>query len=1060
MEQLHHHTNSDDEEESFRPFKWPERMIGRDEEWRLICSTLEAQPFQPQIFYFQGKGGIGKTRLLRETTEFANRLPHVLTTKVIDLYHFRYHLPLMMMTTIAQQLEESLRQKGDTRPAFTEFSRKLANINKVASNGSSVAIEAEVRLHLTRAFVKDYTKLTTDFVIVLVIDTFEKLDPSIEETKAFNFRASHFEDWIVQDFLPLLPRTLTLVAGRENERQKHILPAHVRQLAKLTKEQTREFIEASLNEQPADHVVEQLHDYADGRPVLLSLGLAYLQIENMELPLVVRGETTTEGHINENLLITNIIKSLQEKKQHIASLLIKAYFLRKGLHRDLVALIDNELEEEQKAQVERRIEYYAQLPFFKRTGPRNREVSLVVLHDEMYDRFYGYLPPTYAREIYDQAIDYIQGLIDKKLEELEYGSGEGQNWLAVSDEEVRNSTRLQTAQEIRLMRVEQLFYKLARHPLHGYHHYRRLSHIAIQAHDEDFDTLLRGELARFFEVNPELPRSWGQENRQQLDIEGISWDQVLFEDGVRWVERRLNAYLPGRDRYTDALHLADQVEQTYDQVYKNPTNPLPRYSLEAARLRAKMYLSRTVIGDEDIRQTFTTLVTDMERWIEQLTTQGAAIPDDDRDLHADEIRYAQLLLATLYNDFGYYERMHERYHSAAEKYTRSLRLYSGLGPEANGLRAVVLTNLAFARHQQGFSKAGLTLVDAALELAKKYGSPQQMATTRNMSARLQLRVNSISVHKAYISVSKARTIFYTLKSGRGSALCALTEGNVLCARASYYALSTSGRRARNLAQARQDYEHAIARYRYAMDKFDERPSDHQEPQSDVLRRIEARVGMGAVYRERGLLQRQEHILLEGCNPDTDLQHALDLAQDAWRLCNEEVPRVTRIAILEDMAFVHIERDEFDTARDKLYQARKLIPANYRIDEQTGIHYQPGMEEHWTFWFRLSQIELQESLIAFRNRSTEEGCKRLLRSFACLHTFSPFAPLRHSLRKLGKRGILSAVPEAGQSEAAHVQLATLRDVIHAEARRLHIPQTVLIELEELFDELEGLARYDA
>jgi hypothetical protein len=401
--------------------------------------------------------------------------------------------------------------------------------------------------------------------------------------------------------------------------------------------------------------------------------------------------------------------------------------------------------------------------------------------------------------------------------------------------------------------------------------------------------------------------------------------------------------------------------------------------------------------------------------------------------------------------------MQERYESAADKYTRSIRLYKEVGPEANGLRAVVLTNLAFARHQQGLSKRGLGLVRAALDLATKYGSPHQVATTLNMLARIELRYNRVSEKQAYATVKRARRLFDTLKSGRGSALCALNEGNVLCALAATY-IKQADHSAHHLQQARQHYKRAIERYEYAMAKFDEQPqTEYQQPQSELLRRIEARVGLGAVYRERGLLQRQEQVTLDGIDPDADLQQALDLAQKAWRLCNDETPAVTRMAILEDMAFVAIEQGKFDLAREKIRLARDYIPGDYTIREGIGIRYTPAMEDEAIYWFRLSQLELQDALIAFRQDQAEAGCQHLLRSFACLHTFSPYAPLKRTIRELGKRELRQAVERSCTAEdrSFHQQISELRRATSNAAATLHIPRPSIVELDELFDDLEGL-----
>jgi tetratricopeptide (TPR) repeat protein len=175
----------------------------------------------------------------------------------------------------------------------------------------------------------------------------------------------------------------------------------------------------------------------------------------------------------------------------------------------------------------------------------------------------------------------------------------------------------------------------------------------------------------------------------------------------------------------------------------------------------------------------------------------------------------------------------------------------------------------------------------------------------------------------------------------------------------------------------------------------------------------------------------------------DLQRALAQFTTAHHLCTTTTPGVIIASILEDIAVIYVNQQRFDDALTVLEQARQAIPAIYDILPGVGVNLMPETEEVRIYWLRLSQIELQYSLCHFGQSDPLEGCKRLLRAFACLLTFSPQASPLRVYRNLGKREL------ARITDVQH--LDDLRLEVYWTAQQLRIERDTVAIIEGLFEE---------
>lgn len=979
-------------------FLSPHTIIGREHELTTITSALDAPHYGDRILYFEGQGGIGKTRLLAEACDRGQQPEGVLVTHIIDLYLTRYHQPIMLMRAIVRNLRHSLVMKGIQAEIFTNYDK--AEQQFLSNRSERTDIDQTRRNLVDQVFLQDYAQVARDYRIILLIDTFEKLHPEITEIEEFNFRqTSRLEIWLI-NLIAQLPNTLTMLAGRPRTKQRDLLRnilgsrVDIITVAPFTLAETEAYIQAALEHLPGDPPlsIEALHYASAGRPVVLTIALACAHMHAFDISALPAGfEEQYPGNraLLSDAFVRLIVNDLQIHRPEFADLLTKAVYLRKGLRMDLLRRIYQTLDNTvDLTDLEEQMDMFMHLPFVKTVGDEE-----IILHDEMYELLFGKLGEREAPMWYHEAIDSI----DDELQQIAQG-----RYPSTSD--------LQAAQRMQTLQVERLFYQMSLDPRLGYQHYRQLSSSAIQARDVDFDTQLQDEIARFYDEDT----AWGQFYRRQLELSGLSWESIVYDEGVRWVYRRIASNLPGTNRYSDAVTIAQKVRQRYPHVYAEST--LARCDLEVAQLQAEIFIPESTPRGTVIVQNYQTIVSELEELQAQLT----AATQEDPNNYAD-LQYAKFILANAYNYWGYYDRVHERLQSAIEKYKRAIRLFKDLGVEVDSLRATTLNNLGFALSRQGISRRGLNFLQEALRIARAQGAKYRIATTLNTMAHVRMDMSEVDA--ALENVAKARELFEELNSVRGRALCALAEGRVRSRVASLW---------QDSFKQDHEYQRAIDCNTYGMKLFD------YQIEGELTRRIEARLWTSKTYRDWGQarsLRREDN--------SKQMRQAIDLLNQAKDLCTTDTPQMIVASILEAMAVIYVDQQRHDVAMKTLKQARALIPASYDILPNVGVINTPETQELRIYWLRLGQVELQHALCEFGQRNAREGCVRLLRAITCLLTFSPETTLIFAFREIGKRE-LSKIADAGKFEE-------LRQYTLTVARDLRVPSDAIGIVESLFAE---------
>jgi tetratricopeptide (TPR) repeat protein len=970
-------------------FRAARSLVGRAGELALVTGVIDDPAGAGAVVFFEGQGGIGKTRLLAETRELCEEREGVLCTGVIDLYLTRHQQPARIMLAVAQQLREAGARRGLDADLFSRYLDALEGF--YASRGESTD---DQRRALEQAFLDDYQAAANSCRrVVVLIDTLEKLHPTIADAEPFDFRrVGRLESWLA-DLVARLPNSVVVLAGRPRARQRQLFAGRlgsrlrVVPVAPFTLDETAAYVAGEFPELRDALPVDVLHSISAGRPVVLAIALACAQLGVFDLGALPPG---FEQQYPDNQLqlsdafVRLLVGDLQLRRPGLAQLLAKAVYLRKGLRLPLLAQIArDEGEPFDQDEVARQLDTIGGFVLVKRVDEQE-----VILHDEIYELLLGKIGDQEAVGWWRSAMHFLDDEIADTLARLRA--------LPQRGDPAARAGAATLQQRLQTLQVERTFYQMSADLRRGYQSYRELSANTIAARDDDFDTLLQEELARFFDGETE----WGRLFRRRLVTSGLTWDQIIYDEGIRWVYRRIGAHIPGTDRYLAAIEIAERVRARYPEICAAST--LARCDLDAAQLQAEVYTPELAPRGAQIGANFERLVADLEAVI-------AATPADDPDSV-----YSKFILANAYNYWGYFERTQERLHSATEKYSRAIAYYRQLGPEVENLHATTLNNLGYALTRQGESEQGLHCVDASLAMVERIGSSYRIATTLNTRAHLLADLNQ--AEQALRSTQVAQGIFEGLESVRGQALCANAEGRI---RSKIADALPPG------PEQDAEYGRATAAYALAIDIFD------TKIEGEISRRIETRVSLSKCFRDWAAVKADG-----GAHEQA---RALELLAEARALMTPQTPRLVRCTILESMAVVFVDRGEFAHARELLAEAVTLLPEN--LQDQERLAESAETQELRLNWLRFAQIELQLMLCAFGEGRRAAACAHMVRAFTGLITFSPDAAPLGRFRALARRTLRAVADSA--------ELARLRGVAREAGARMDAPAAALNTVDRLF-----------
>jgi tetratricopeptide (TPR) repeat protein len=332
-----------------------------------------------------------------------------------------------------------------------------------------------------------------------------------------------------------------------------------------------------------------------------------------------------------------------------------------------------------------------------------------------------------------------------------------------------------------------------------------------------------------------------------------------------------------------------------------------------------------------------------------------------------------------------------------------------------------MNNLSFLLSLQGRSEIGQQMAEKALRIFEQNGVLYRRALAKNTLARILLDLDKVS--EALQHVQQARNLLEEFGSTRGLALCAFAEGEIR----RWWAY-----------QSRKDRKESEKQYQQAIERYTEAQRILDESQTELIRRIEARQGLGCAYRSRGFAKYQR-----GEDATADMAEAIRLFDEALSLYTAESSTPTPLitSLHEDIAVAYVNQERYTEALAALDEAQKSLPDSYTIREHEGIVDTEATREQKSYWLQLGQIELQRGICYHAQQHYHQFSAAMLRAFGCVLTFSPQAQQLFTIRSLIRPRLIDIDP---------LVLESIRYRTYKMANDLNLGEAFK-EMDYLFDE---------
>ena len=495
------------------------QLVGRRDCKEKIRQAVDNEV---RIVYIEAESGIGKTRLLEGVRDFVPQ-DSIVDTEVcslVDFYDTEMHSDIALCEALTHRLRDNVEAESESdafKEAWDDFHNAVDNYRLRAKRRGDWEPVYD-------AFRDLFNIWSEEKWIVLCFDTVEFLeygqdDPQVIADCEIEGEEAPVLRWF-EECLPELDRVTAILAARptrtgdlrrkiESLYQPGFLSLN---LDTFSLDATREFFRSSeygKKVQDSD-MIERLHLLTDGRPILLSLAVDWLnrsypmpEIYDLDLDEMYRMKEEEENKWNlhrqrfERALVT-IITEL-DVPDDIAT--CYAARMRKGFNPEMLCQVLEEfapdpqkidLTHEGMREIEDRL---SQLSFVK--APPGRPDRLF-LHEEMYDLLDRYVwTGGFLAHSKEEVAEYI-------AEEV-YGDEKGRGLIgetarkvrSVFEEDIGYREWHAAQRQLNLLHTERLFYRLEVDPLDGYQLYQKLDNRSLVEKDTEWDDMLRIEVLRF-----------------------------------------------------------------------------------------------------------------------------------------------------------------------------------------------------------------------------------------------------------------------------------------------------------------------------------------------------------------------------------------------------------------------------------------------------------------------------------------------------------------------------------------------------------------------------------
>lgn len=822
------------------------RLIDRDEILDEIQRSLEDPSEKTHLYYITAGGGAGKTRLLREVLNRANKKKRagkiLAPADPVDLYHIDTRSEEGLALKIANGLGQEY--FSAFLKARQDFARKKYQIA-----GSYRDIK-EYRRIMMQTFLDDYHNLYTHSDRILVaLDTVETwvwlYEPDhVQQALGIAHSGNDSSSWTINDFLPNIKKSVVLIAGRpvSEQLEKDLqgladknpgIVFHRYEINSFTEDESLEYFTTIQKDarKKAPHTANLIasipkdmrlviHHLSSGQPLLLAMSIDYLANTRRVAPLFEMTPAEALAKTATKELRTAVkeemqkalIQGIQEAYRPLDQVIRALGWLPKGLNAPMLAWIEQEgpPSEEQILGQERVLQELAKddqrLTFIK-IRPEDKRVFL---HDELYalfEKIHLQYPPETGINIHRIIGAYYRSAIsDARNKIAEYLQNQMTRILSAPEEQ---PTALDAADDIRFMElkialqelmVEDLSYTLRKDPVEGFHKYIRYAEEAFQTLDETFWVELRGELKKFFE---DTTPWW--DSPSKAEVEG--------EIGIGWIR-----YSIMRMEYTEALDHAQNFRQKCPDLFKD--NIFLNHLLDIWIGQCYTYLARSKQEMEEAKTLF---------------NKGENFFDVQKNSEDDFTRWrASTARADVEINLGYLNRSLGGFKSAIDPYRTAILEYREVKNEAG--QANALNNLAWAEAETGKFDAAIDHCQDGLDMRRnsQHGTTYAVALSLNTLGLIKMRDGKAK--EAEDHCRQALHIFRDLEEPRGIGLANTALAEII-------RRSNPDEQAALTAPAR-----LLGRLKEA-EVFAREAATIFEELDEPLRIVEAYLELGCVYRE-------------------------------------------------------------------------------------------------------------------------------------------------------------------------------------------------------------------
>jgi len=728
-------------------------FVGREPLLQKIDEIVEQAAGRPTVVFLTGRGGIGKTELLKKVLaryDEADRQWFV-ASDVVDVYHPE----VRTKTGLANRIVDTL--PGLASPLFAAYQRARSEYGMQLLSESGRGIRTQVDA-MRLMFELGLGNLCAENVVVVALDTAEKLVYPGEQPETGR-ETDELWTWLCE-LLSRMRNIVVLIAGRPQIEALQITATQYGALnvvrlelppfdpdeseQYLTALQTRleglgKKVEAERLRSLKPVIRENVHRLTGGDPISFALladltavgGQLSAELYDPSSPPPLAGAELDDSRRRlqdwfvERLLDQPALKDTLEALG----------YLPRGATTELLARVLGVFARSAPSieQAQKHLSAILHLAIVK----VSRDDQRVFLHDEIYamlQRLHDHPGDASTNEVVRET---IHKFYDSEIESVAAHFNEVSASVEIMPEPSDADFAQLTAANIqrRHLLIETLFYSLRQIPGPGFERYYRYMREAILTGDIVLDRELQTIMIEFL---PECE-----------------------DAAVRKLIREVMA-----PRTLVRYWAAGELDKAIEEAEKARGASSAAYSINSTVIDSWDAYARIYLGGSDNQARAKDM---LDRAITFLRT---ALPQDAyaQNEPPPEIWRTLAVLAFALRVRGYWLRSDGRLRAAVPEYEEAVRIFRQINFKIE--LATSLNDLGFVIAELGFFADGRSLIRKAMALREELASRTGVAYCINTLAMIDVFEGKFEA--AMTSAERARSIFRTLKIARGVGLCELT----------------------------------------------------------------------------------------------------------------------------------------------------------------------------------------------------------------------------------------------------------------------------------------------